>query len=60
MFSRLSDRLKTLEARIAPQSRVFVLDIDSQSPLSRAEQLAEFKSENSVTSHDHLVVMTFA
>jgi hypothetical protein len=35
------DRLKTLEARIAPQSRVFVLDIDSQSPLSRAEQLAE-------------------
>lgn len=64
MFPRgIRDRLKALEDRIAPQSRVFVFyEDDEPSPLDPplAEQLAEFKTKNGVGPHDHLVTVTFA
>jgi hypothetical protein len=62
MIPRIRERLKALEDRIMPppQSRVFTLAIDEQSPLASDEQLAAFKAEKCVAPHDHLVVVTFA
>jgi hypothetical protein len=45
--------------QIAPQSRVFVFAVDSQSSLGRDDQLAAFKAKEGVTSSDHLVVVAF-
>jgi hypothetical protein len=61
MHSRFLNRLEQLEALISPkpQGRVFVLTIESQSPLSQAEQLSTFRATNGVGPHDHLVVITF-
>jgi hypothetical protein len=42
-----------------PPGRVFVLTLESQSPLSQAEQLSAFRSASGVGPHDHLVVITF-
>jgi hypothetical protein len=43
-------------AKMAPD---IVLTIESQSPLSQAEQLSAFRSASGVGPHDHLVVITF-
>ena len=61
MHSRFLNRLEQLEALISPKppGRVFVLTIESQSPLSHAEQLSTFRSANGVGPHDHLVIITF-
>jgi hypothetical protein len=62
MFCRIRDRIAKLEEQILPppQSRVFTLAINDQSPLTTDEQLAAFKAEKCVAPHDHLVVVTFA
>jgi hypothetical protein len=63
MNSRLNDRLKKLEAEIAPKGRhvVFVRFEEPDAP-SRDEQLADLKITNCVTPSDHLheVTVTFS
>ena len=59
MPSRLSDRLKHLEAQIAPQRRVFVFFKDETSALGSDEQVEAFKAEKDVGPHDTLVTVTF-
>jgi hypothetical protein len=59
MPSRLSARLKALEAQIAPQRRVFVFFGAEEPNLPPyAEQLAAFKAEKGVGPHDTLVEVT--
>ena len=63
MSPRIRDRLKALEARIAPKSRIFVFFRAEGPDLPPyAEQLAAFKAEKGVGPHDYLVevVFTFA
>jgi hypothetical protein len=62
MFSRIRDRIAKLEEQLLPPpaARVFFIVIEDQSPLTRDEQLAEFKAEKGVVATDHLVVVTFA
>jgi hypothetical protein len=61
MFSRIRDRIAKLEDRIMPppQSRVFELAIDDQSPLTRDEQIEAFMVSSGAVATDHLVVFTF-
>ena len=59
MPSRLSDRLKHLEAQIGPQGRVFVFFKDETSALGSDEQVEAFKAEKDVGPHDTLVTVTF-
>ena len=59
MPSRLSDRLKHLEAQIAPQGRVFVFFKDETSALGSDEQVEAFKAQKDVGPHDTLVTVTF-
>jgi hypothetical protein len=60
MISRLSDRIKRLEATIAPQSRIFVFfATESEDLPPYAEQLAQFKDEKGVGPHDTLVTVVF-
>jgi hypothetical protein len=59
MPSRLSARLKALEAQIAPQGRVFVFFRAEGPDLPPyAEQLAAFKAEKGVGPHDILAEVT--
>ena len=60
MPSRLSDRLKHLEAQILPQPRVFVFFRAEEPDLPPyAEQLAAFKAEKGVGPHDIVAEVTF-
>jgi hypothetical protein len=65
MLSRLNDRLKKLEAEIAPKGRHFVfthfVDEEPDAP-SRDERLAAFKAENGVAPSDliHEVRVAFS
>jgi hypothetical protein len=65
MLARLNDRLKQLEAKIAPKGRhlVFVhFEDEEPDALSRDEQLAAFKADRGVGPNDriHTVTVTFA
>jgi len=63
MRSRLSDRVKALEAQILPKGRVFVFfSFDEPDPPSYDERLASFKAENGVGPNDavHEVALTFS
>ena len=65
MQARARDRLRLLEAKIAPKVRAFVFirfeDRQTDAP-SRDEQLATFKAEHSIAPSDHIheVSVTFA
>ena len=63
MQTRTRDRLRLLEAKIAPKGRhlVFIYFNDPDAP-SRDEGLAAFKAEHSITTGDHLhtVTVTFS
>jgi hypothetical protein len=53
MNSRLNDRLKALEAKIAPKAVVLVfLGFEGPDRPSRADQLAGFRAENGLTPSD--------
>jgi hypothetical protein len=65
MQTRTRDRLKALEAKIAPKVRafVFIRFADGEpDALSRDEQLSAFEAENSIAPSDqiHEVSITFA
>jgi hypothetical protein len=63
MHSRLSHRLKQLEAKIAPKVRHFVLvSFDAPDLPLCADRLAAFSAENSIAPGDqiHEVSITFA
>jgi alanine racemase len=66
MNTRTQDRLKLLEAKLAPKGRHFVFThfVDDEEPdaPSRDERLAAFKAENGVAPSDliHEVTVTFA
>jgi hypothetical protein len=65
MQTRTRDRLKALEAKIAPKVRAFVLirfNDGEPGALSRDEQLWAFKAEHSIAPSDpvHEVTVTFA
>jgi hypothetical protein len=63
MLARLNDRLKQLEAKLAPKGRnlVFVFFDEPGTP-SRGEQLAAFRAEHSIAPSDiiHEVSINFA
>jgi hypothetical protein len=57
---RIRDRLKALEARIAPKSRIFVFFRAEGPDLPPyAEQLAEFKAKQCVVTTDILLIVSF-
>jgi hypothetical protein len=65
MQARILDRLRILEAKIAPKGRhlVFVSDGSGEPGApSRDDQLAAFKAQHSLAPGDHLheVTVTFA
>jgi hypothetical protein len=56
MFSRIRDRIAKLGQILPkPQSRVFELVIDDQSPLTRDEQIEAFMVSSGAFATDHLV-----
>jgi hypothetical protein len=65
--TRILDRLKELEGKLAPKARQFVffyVEPDSRSriapdPRSRAEQLEAFKAENGVGPNDVVHSVTY-
>jgi len=64
MRSRLNDRLRLLEAKIAPKAHAFVFvffDAGDPDRPTRDEQLAAFRAENCIGPSDpiHEVIMTF-
>jgi hypothetical protein len=62
MQTRTRDRLKALEAKLAPKGRHFVfVSFDAGGPgaPSRDEQLASFKAENGVTPSDQIHEVMF-
>ena len=64
MRFRLNDRLRLLEAKIAPKARAFVfVCVDAGKPgrPSREEQLAAFRVEHGIGPGDpiHEVIITF-
>jgi hypothetical protein len=63
MLARLNDRLKQLEAKLAPKGRHFVFThfVDDKGPdaPSRDEQLAAFKAERGVGPNDTVHTVSF-
>ncbi len=60
MFPRIRDRLKALEARIAPKSRIFVFFRAEGPDLPPyAEQLAAYKAKKCVVTTDILLIVSF-
>ena len=62
MLSRIRDRLKALEAKIAPKGRAFVfLRVEGPDLPPYADQLAAFRAENGVGPNDtvHEVTVSF-